>query len=106
MSASQRRKGRAGEQELVNLARSYGLSAERTWQTAQSRDPKVRAQDVTVEGRSAQVKRVARLPRFLKELEYVDEFYIREDSGAWFVVLNASDWWRVLESTQGLDRGE
>lgn len=48
-----------GEREVVTLARSHGLEASRTWETAQHADPAVRCCDVLVAGRPCQVKRCA-----------------------------------------------
>ena len=99
MGAKSRTKGKQGEREICALARSYGLSSERTWQNASSNDPLVRNVDVVIAGRKCQSKRVKALPRFLRELlpKGCDMGFIREDDGEWLVVLPA---WRVLAGMQ------
>lgn len=57
MGARSRAKGKRGERQVVRLARSHGLQAERTWHTAQSPDEGERACDVLIAGRAYQVKR-------------------------------------------------
>ena len=102
MGAKSRTKGRAAEQELVKLAKSYGLTAERTWQNASSNDPLIRNVDVVIAGRKCQSKRVAKLPKFLRELlpEGCDMGFVREDAGEWIVVLPAKSFfnWMLIES--------
>ena len=102
MGAKSRTKGRAAEQELVNLAKSYGLTAERTWQNASSNDPLVRNVDVVIAGRKCQSKRVKNLPRFLRELlpEGCDMGFVREDDGEWLVVLYALEFLGSLKKLQ------
>ena len=91
MGAKSRTKGRAAEQELVNLVKKFNLVAKRTWENAQSTDPSKRACDVEIELMPFQVKRIAKLPSLLKggELEHVVGTFMREDNGKWLVLLNA-----------------
>ena len=107
MGAKSRTKGRAAEQELVKLAKSYGLTAERTWQNASSNDPLIRNVDVVIAGRKCQSKRVRKLPQFLRELlpEGCDMGFVREDDGEWLVVGKATqilEWMRYLEEHNDL----
>ena len=100
--ARSRTKGKQGEREIVTLAKSYGLSSERTWQNASSNDPLIRNVDVVIAGRKCQSKRVKKLPRFLRELlpEGCDMGFVREDDGEWLVVGKATqilEWMRYLE---------
>lgn len=97
MGLRSRQKGKRGEREVVALARRYGLEAERTWQTAQASDPKLRASDVRVAGRPYQVKRVKYGFRQLyRELEHVAGLFLRADGQPWLVVLRADDFLRLL----------
>lgn len=90
MSAHSRRKGAAGEREIVALAQSLGLIASREWQNAQHGDPAVRAVDVKIAGRPAQVKRAAAGHKALYDaLAGVDFLFIRTDGKDWLAVLNA-----------------
>ena len=105
MGAKSRTKGKIAEQELVKLAKSYGLTAERTWQNASSNDPLIRNVDVVIAGRKCQSKRVKKLPRFMRELlpEGCDMGFVREDDGEWLVLLPA---WRVLDWLKCLETSD
>jgi hypothetical protein len=96
--AHSRRKGRAGEQEIVRLAGEHGLEAKRTWQTAQSPNADERACDVTIEGDRCQVKRCADGFKSLYDgLEFVDLLFIRCDGQPWIVCLRAADYFRMCK---------
>ena len=93
MSASQRRKGRAGEQEVVNVAKSHGLEARRTWQCATSSDPVERCCDVVIGGKRVQCKRRKRAWSDLYEaLSNVELVACRSDNAPWLVVMRFEDW--------------
>ena len=89
MPSHSRRKGAAGEREIVTLARGLGLVAERTWQTAQDPDPCKRACDVLIEGEPYQVKRLARnLAWAYKPLEQgVKGVLVRADGKHWLAIV-------------------
>lgn len=90
MSARSRRKGAAGEREIVALAQSLGLPATREWQNAQHDDPAVRAVDVKIAGRPCQVKRAAAgFSKFYDGLSNVEILFVREDGKPWLAVLHA-----------------
>ncbi len=46
-----RQKEKRSERDIVSLAQEHGLTAERTWHTAQAADPAERASDVLIAGR-------------------------------------------------------
>lgn len=97
MGLKSKRKGRLAEQEVVRLARAAGLSAERTWQTAQATDPTLRRCDVTIAGRRAQVKVAADGFRKLYEvLEGVELAFLRADRSPWLVLLPAEKFLHLL----------
>lgn len=97
MGAKSRRKGKSAEREIVSLAREHGLTAVRTWQTAQSPDPVTRKCDVRVAGRSFQVKVSANgFKKLYDELEDVCGFFLRRDRGEWLVVLRAEDYLQLV----------
>ena len=90
MGIHSRHKGKAGEREIVKLARAAGMEARRTWETAQSRDPWLRACDVTIAGRPAQVKVAAKgFTRLYAALDGVEMAFIRADRQRWLAVLPA-----------------
>lgn len=90
MTTHSRRKGASGEREVVALARSHGLEASRTWETAQHADPAVRCCDVLVAGRPCQVKRCARGHKALYDaLAGVEVLFLRDDGREWLAVLPA-----------------
>ncbi len=93
MGAMQRRKGRAGEQEVVNLAKSHGLEARRTWQTATSPDAVERCCDLRISGKRVQCKRRKRAWSDLyAALCGVDLVACRSDNLPWLVVMRFEDW--------------
>jgi hypothetical protein len=96
--AHSRRKGAGGEREIVQLAKSFGLRATRTWETAQSRDKAVAACDVRIGERSFQVKRrgggYAALYGAVAE---VSGAFIRSDNRDWLAVVPAEFFLRLLE---------
>jgi hypothetical protein len=99
MGARSRNKGKRGEQEVVFLARSYGLDARRTWETASSSDPLARRCDVLLAGHPAQVKVAANGFRGLyAALEGVEMAFLRSDRRGWLVALRADDYLRLLAS--------
>lgn len=93
MGKTSRQKGKTGERAVVALAKSYGLSAQRTWDTAQSTDPATRACDVLIGDIKVQVKWLESLPKpFYECLENVDVAFVRENGGEWLVVERATNW--------------
>ena len=96
MGASQRRKGKGGELEVVNLARAHGLEARRTWESATSLDAETRCTDVVIEHQRAQVKRRARAWKDLYlALCGVELVVCRSDNAPWLVVQRFEDWLRT-----------
>ncbi len=97
MGARSRRKGAAGEREAVQLALSFGLAAERTWHTAQSPDPSVRACDVVIAGLRTQVKRTAAsFGPVYRGLEGADVLLLRRDGQDWIACLPAERLFALL----------
>jgi hypothetical protein len=99
-----RRKGRAGEQEVVRLARTHGLDAERCWENAQHPDyPRVRQCDVVVDGKTAQVKVSADgFGALYDGLDGVELLLVRADRRPWLAVLPASHLFDLLKrASQG-----
>ena len=87
-----RRKGKRGERELVRLARQHGHVARRTWQTAQADGPVARQCDVSVAGRTAQVKVAARgFDRLYQMLDGVEVAFVRQDHKPWLAIVPATD---------------
>jgi Holliday junction resolvase len=90
MGMKSRRKGRRAEQEIVRLARQNGLDATRTWHTAQAANPHVRRCDVTIAGRTAQVRvRGNGYKAVYDALEEVEIAFLRADGRPWLAVLPA-----------------
>jgi hypothetical protein len=98
MSASQRRKGKVAELEVVNLARAHGLDARRAWENATAPDAITRRTDVVIAGKRAQCKRRARAWHDLyAALCGVDLVVCRSDSTPWLVVQRFEDWAHSIE---------
>ena len=98
MGAKSRSKGKRGEREVVALARSAGLAAERTWHLAQSPDPALRCCDVQIAGRPAQVKAAALGFRALyNALDGVEIAFVRADRREWLAVLPAEALLRLIK---------
>ncbi len=108
MGLKSQQKGKRGEREVVALARQHGLTAERTWQTAQAIDPTLRRCDVLVAGHKAQVKVAANGFKSLYEvLEGVELAFLRADRSPWLVLLPAGEFLRLLaERARDNDDGE
>lgn len=99
MGAQSRRKGADGEREVVALARTYGLPADRTWHLAQSPDAGERRSDVRIAGQPYQVKRSRSGWKALYDgLADVQGMFVRSDRGCWLVVLQAQDYLRLLKA--------
>ena len=102
-----KRKGKSGEREVVNLLKSGGILAERTWQTAQSPDSELRGRDIKLvfdDGTTylqlpAQVKRLSKLPRFFTDLLPMGCAFgfTREDNGKWLVLLRFSTFVKLMK---------
>lgn len=98
VGAMQRRKGANGEREIVKLAKSFGLRATRTWETAQAADPVARACDVRVGSRAFQVKRLAGgLGKLYGAVANVTGAFVRADGQTWLAVVPAELFLRMLE---------
>lgn len=90
MGARSRRKGTDGEREIVGLAHTAGLPAERTWHTAQDPDPVTRCCDVTIRGLRAQVRvRASGYQAVYDALEGVEIAFLKADRLPWLAVLPA-----------------
>ena len=90
-------KGKRGEREIVILARAHGLSAERTWETAQSSDPTERQCDVRIAGRLAQVKLQGDGWRTLyAAMEGAELAFLRADRREWLCLVRAEDYFDLL----------
>ena len=102
-----KRKGKTGERTLVSALIGEGIPALRTWQTAQSPDAAVREGDVDIleingtgpERVHCQVKRVAKLPVFLKALlpSSCTFGFTREDNGDWLVLMRFSTFVKLMK---------
>lgn len=104
MGRMQRTKGRSAEQAIVNLAKAAGLPAERTWYLARSRKANERRCDVKIAGRPHQVKiRAKGFTMLYEALIDVDAAFIRQDEGAWLVVMSADRYLATLNSDQMYD---
>ena len=96
-SKMQRDKGKRGEREVVNLARSLGAESERTWQTADSTDPQQRFCDVRIQGQPYQVKlKKAGFGFLYSTLEGVRGAFLRQDGKRWLVVVDAEAYLRLI----------
>ena len=99
MGLKSQAKGRRSEQEVVRLARSHGLDADRLWATAQSSDETTRKCDVMLHGLRTQVKLTASgFKKVYDALAGVDCAFVREDHKGWLVVLRAEDFLRMLRA--------
>lgn len=104
MGSLSRRKGANAEREVVNMAREHGLTASRTWETAQCPDPTVRACDVKIEGQPFQCKfKASGFTPLYEGLEGVAGLFVRQNGGQWLVVLDAQDFLSYLKVA--VDRG-
>ena len=98
MPAKSRTKGRRAEQEIVNLAKAAGLEASREWANAQHPDPTMRACDVLLAGKRAQVKVSAKgYAKLYKGLEGVELLFVKADKREWLAVLRAGEYWKLLK---------
>lgn len=111
MGRKSRAKGKAGEREVVQLARKHFLAAERTWETAQAATPAERACDVLLNhtgGHCAgegctrvQVKRsAAGFQSLYRALEHVDLALVRADNKPWLAVLPAAQLFELMREAQ------
>lgn len=97
MGAHSRRKGAEGEREIVNLAKTFGLAAVRTWQCADSLFSGVRARDVQIGNAWYQVKRrQGGFGTLYRNLEHVAGLFLRDDNHEWIVVLRGEDFLKML----------
>lgn len=88
-----KRKGRSGEQQVVNLAKSLGLEAKRTWETAANQDPRLRKTDVVIEDIRVQVKfKKGGFGALYRALEGVDVAMVRQNGKGWLVVMPVEDY--------------
>jgi hypothetical protein len=100
-----RAKGTRGEREVVSLARSAGLAAERTWHLAQSPNERERCCDVRIAGRAYQVKRSRDgFGALYDALEHVAGLFVRADGRGWLVVVRAEDYLRKNLSNFGITK--
>lgn len=106
MSASERTKGRRGEQEVAALFRSFGLPADRT---VHNSAVFIKGDLSGVEGYHVEVKRqeTLRLPTWLRQAEdecgdAVPVVAFRQNRGEWYAALPLRDLARLL----AVDRGE
>ncbi len=108
MSRKSRRKGADGEREIVRLARAHGLTAERTWQTAQASNPEGRCCDVLVDGRPAQVKIAADgFTTLYAALDGVEMAFVRSDRREWLAIIPADRFFELWgEKGAGGKEGE
>ena len=99
MRSLSRSKGKRGEREVVRLARSGGLEAERTWHTAQSPDAAERVRDVQIGDSFYQVQITKDgFECIYRELAGVRGFIFRRDRGEWLVALRLADYFELLRS--------
>ena len=91
-----REKGQEAEREIVNMAKSAGLCAERTWTAAQSQYANVRSVDVVIEGEPFQVKLSKGFARAYKEMFGVSGLFIRQPQKDWVVVVPARQYFTLL----------
>jgi hypothetical protein len=95
--AHSRRKGAGAEREIVQLAKSFGLRATRTWETAQSREGGNEC-DVRIGVHPFQVKRRASGFKFLYDsLQNVTGSFVRQDNAKWLAVVPAELFLRMFE---------
>lgn len=97
MGLKSRSKGKRGEREIVALALSAGLEAERTWHTAQSPNAAERCCDVRIAGQPYQVQ-IGKdgFGRIYRELAGVRGFVFRRDRGEWLIALRLADYFDLL----------
>ena len=98
-----RRRGGNGEREVVNLFKSFGISAIRKWQTAMMENPLDRDVDVRActEGSDGkpfriQVKRKRSMNFLVESLAPVDAVFLREDGSDWMVLLRATEYLKLI----------
>lgn len=97
MGLRSRRKGADGERSIVSLARQHGLTAERTWHTAQASDSRARCCDARIAGLAAQVKIAADgFTTLYAALDGVEIAFLRSDRREWLVVLRADRFFELL----------
>jgi len=105
MALKSNREGKRAERDIVGLARAAGLTAQRTWHTAQDADPQVRCCDVVIGGRRAQVRvRAHGFKALYDALEGVDIAFLRADRQPWLAVLPADRLLALLAHERGLKK--
>ena len=98
MGLLSRSKGKCGEREVVAMARARGLSAERTWQLAQSPDHSERCCDMRISGRAYQVRGRAGdgFERLYARLDGLEGLFVLTDSQERLAVVRAEDYLGLL----------
>ena len=86
MSSPSKRKGNAFENELVSLAKEWGLSAQRAWGSNGKALGKHEEVDCIIEDLTVQAKRRKKIASFLK-CEHTDIVAFREDRGETYALM-------------------
>lgn len=102
-----KRKGGTGERDVVNLAKSLGLEAKRTWETAANQDPRLRKTDVLIEDMRVQVKfKKGGFGALYRALDGVDVAFVRQNNEKWLAVMPAKDYlWLFSRLSRHLLKG-
>lgn len=104
MSASERHKGKRGEQEVANVFRALGLPADRT---VQNSGLYLRGDLTGVEGYHLEVKRqeTLRVPAWLRQAQaecgdLVPVVAFRQNKGEWYAALPLRDLARLIAAVE------
>ena len=111
MSSPSKRKGNAFENELVSLAKQWGLSAQRAWGSNGRALGMHEEVDVLLEGDlRIQAKCRKKIAEWLKPSEVVDAVVVKEDRGETYIILRydefLDDYKKFLKFTKPLESSD
>lgn len=103
MPARSRTKGMCGEREAITLLAEHGIEAERIY----GQEAKGGAHgDLDTDVGYIEVKRRASVPAWLQPAPDVRMVLVRQDRGAWLVILRATDGLRMMASERAKEKAE
>jgi hypothetical protein len=92
-----RTKGFTFERQAVNIAREYGLTAQRAWGSDGRNLGQAKEVDVMIEEWRLDLKRRKTLPEYMKIPEGCDGKLTRNDRGESVITIKYRDWLRLVE---------
>tara|TARA_R110002073_G_scaffold299129_5_gene466015 strand:+ start:239 stop:556 length:318 start_codon:yes stop_codon:yes gene_type:complete len=100
MSSPSKRKGNAFENELVSLAKEWGLSAQRAWGSNGRSLGRHEEVDCIIDDYTVQAKRRKKIASFLK-CEHTDIVAFREDRGDTYALMPMDIFLTLLKKLKG-----